>query len=78
MCLYGTNLNFLRDIVPRCSWQVCGVYLAVCMSRECLYDPTAVHPHTSLHVLDIIDFCSRGVASIKYLFLSLFKDKLQA
>ena len=49
MCLYATNLKFIRNIVPRCSWQVCGVCLAVCMFWGCLYDPHICTPHTSVH-----------------------------
>ena len=56
MCLYGTNLNFIRNIVPRCSWQACGgVCLAFWFVRECLYDPhictplyICISPYTSV------------------------------
>ena len=50
MCLYGTNLNFIRNMVPRCSWQAFGGYvlLSVCLGDLCM-TLTSIHPHTSVH-----------------------------
>ena len=49
MCLCGRNLNFIRNIVARCSYQAYRVCLAVCMSGGLCMTPIFVHPLTSVH-----------------------------
>ena len=47
MCLYGTNLNYIRNILPRCCWQAMGG-MSNCLYVWYPYDPNIFTPHTSV------------------------------
>ena len=56
MCLYGLNLNVIRNIIPHCSWQACGgmsycqYVLGVSEWPQHLYIPIHLYgTHTSVH-----------------------------
>ena len=57
MCLYRINLNFIRNIVPRCSWQAYGGMYGCLYVWGCLYNPHICTPHTSLYAIHLYVPC---------------------